>query len=313
MRLIDDNAVARMMLRIESGEDLIPTLEALAYAEGWGEAYVTGSGVLDLADVQKPTAAEALTLDSAQLLSLSGRVRRTDSRCVATLYASVLSGNTVHHGQITAAVTGELLLVVDAMSGTNAVATRKPTSIAPTTQASPATVASSAPPPPSAAAPSAAAPSAAAPSAAAPSAAAPSAAAPSAAAPSSAAPSSAAAPPPAHAKPSPPSLLDGQRSATKPLSQSFTTKPVLRRIPSAPQVADDEVYEDEIEPGDVLNHPQLGRCEVVGDDGSGGTRIRVPSGRIRTLKLDALRIMRTDASGGDDGPRIYKVAGPRRR
>jgi hypothetical protein len=137
--------------------------------------------------------------------------------------------------------------------------------------------------------------------------------------------SEAAAAPKVHRRPRAPSLSqppppppppfgdpDGARAATQPLSQSFTTKPVVQRLPAAGSGGDD--VEDAIavvDPGDFIDHPQLGRCEVVGDDGSGGTRVRVASGRVLVLRLDALRVL--PASVEPDGRHVYKVAGPRRR
>ena len=108
-----------------------------------------------------------------------------------------------------------------------------------------------------------------------------------------------------------PQSADGQRSATKPLSQSFSTKPVLRRIPTTPHDAG-EIYAEDVLPGDVLDHPQLGMCEVVGEDDDGGTQVRVPSGRIRTLKLEALRILPSDREP-PEGKSIYRIDGPQRR
>jgi len=67
----------------------------------------------------------------------------------------------------------------------------------------------------------------------------------------------------------------------------------------------------EVEPGDFLQHPQLGFCEVVADDDSGGTRIRVPSGRTRVLRLDALHLLAPETD--EEGRRVFTVTGPRRR
>ncbi|MSP24958.1 MAG: hypothetical protein EXR75_07285 [Myxococcales bacterium] len=70
-------------------------------------------------------------------------------------------------------------------------------------------------------------------------------------------------------------------------------------------------YSDDVVAGDVLEHPQLGACEVMGDDPSGGTRVRMPSGRVGVLRLETLRLLApTDDS---TGRQVYRVAGPRKR
>jgi hypothetical protein len=102
-----------------------------------------------------------------------------------------------------------------------------------------------------------------------------------------------------------------ERTASKPLSQNFSTKPVVHKLPHR-HFDDVEEHENPIlNVGDMINHPQLGLCEVVGEDDSGGTQIRVPSGRVRVLKLEALmvRVDETDAEGRN----VFKVLGPRRR
>ena len=85
----------------------------------------------------------------------------------------------------------------------------------------------------------------------------------------------------------------------------------MHRVAS-PVDIEDEDYEVPIaNPGDYLDHPQLGLCEVVGDDDSGGTKIRVPSGKLRVLRLDALRV--NPAERDDEGRKVFKIVGPRRR
>jgi hypothetical protein len=101
-------------------------------------------------------------------------------------------------------------------------------------------------------------------------------------------------------------------SASQPLSESFSTKPKVHKIERKVEVFDDE-DDDIVDPqaGEFLAHPQLGLCEVVGDDDSGGVRVRVPSGHVRVLRLDALRI--AAATRDEEDRQVYKVIGPRRR
>jgi predicted DNA-binding protein with PD1-like motif len=251
VQLIDDKSVSRGMIRVEPGEDFVESLQTLATAAGWSEAFVTGAGMLDLVELAPVGGGSILTLENAELLSLCGRLVVRDGKVVANLRAALMAHGRVHNGLIHAAMTGEVLLVVDAVSAR----ATAPSRVSPTVASVPAS------PTPS---------------------------------PSAVAVSS-----------------DG-RSASKPLSQNFSTKPLLAKMPPR----GDEHENPEVEPGDMLDHPQLGVCEVVGDDGSGGTRIRMSSGRVRVLRLDALRVMPSDKSedaDDEDGRRLFKIVGPRQR
>ena len=99
----------------------------------------------------------------------------------------------------------------------------------------------------------------------------------------------------------------------KPPSQSFSHKPLVRP-PMRRQFDIDDEDDDEnpvVNTGDFLQHPQLGLCEVVGDDGSGGTKIRLSSGKVRVLKLEALRVLK--GTEDEEGRMVFAIAGPRRR
>lgn len=238
------------MVRVDAGEDLVESLTALATAAGWQEAFVSGAGVLEL--VELATAKGTLTLENAELTSLAGRIRRQNGEVFVVLRATVTVAGEPKSGRIEAAMTGGLLLVVDAISDARR---RHDTSPSPA--------------PPRAAS--------------------------------------------QEQTPSPPPVaaFDGARAASKPMSQSFTTKPVLHKRPTR-SLEDDESEENPVvNPGDFLAHPQLGLCEVVGDDDTGGTRIRLESGRLRVLKLEHLKV--DDAEEDAEGRRIYRVVGPRRR
>jgi predicted DNA-binding protein with PD1-like motif len=43
--------------------------------------------------------------------------------------------------------------------------------------------------------------------------------------------------------------------------------------------------------GDFVEHRQFGLCRVEGDDPDGGTRIRLPSGARKTLRLDVMEVL----------------------
>lgn len=262
MQLIDERAISRGMVKVESGEDLVESLQALAEAAGWIDAMVTGAGTLELVELLTAEGA-AMTLEDAQVVSLAGRVHRgPDGKRLVALTAAVCSAGGMFAGRITAAMTGGILLVVDAVGERANVRSVPPQR----------TNAGTDPSPGSAAAAYAEVPSA----------------------------------------PRGPTLDDGQRSASKPLSQSFKTKPIVRPIATPTLDLGDEDDDNPIvNAGDYIDHPQLGLCEVVGDDDSGGTKIRVPSGKTRVLRLEALRVLH--GVEDDEGRHVFKVTGPRKR
>ncbi len=257
MHLVDEQAISRGMVRVEPGEDLIEALEALAQAAGWRDGYVTGAGVLELVELASGPDGATDTLENAELASLSGRIAHENNQAVARLRATVLVDGTLHCGRIVAAMTGRLLLVVEAVVA-------QPAKVAADLGGATGSVDAAASTPPAV--------------------------------------------PPAIRPSANSTEAHAARSATKPLSQTFSTKPIPKRLPSSPGARDEN---PEVEPGDLLNHPQLGMCEVVGDDESGGTRIRVPSGRVRVLRLDALQVLAGEKD--EQGRTVFRVAGPRRR
>ncbi len=250
MQLVDSEAVSRGLVRVSPGEDLVESLQTLARAAGWNDALVIGAGVLDLVELAPGDGADTVTLENAELVSLAGRIaRNSEGRPEVVLRAMVMAGGELRSGRIVAAMTGRLVLAIDAVVDESATKPSRPTSPSPRAAATPA-------PTPS---------------------------------------------------PAPAVVGDSARSASKPLSQSFTTKPIVHR-PAARAFSEED--NPEVEPGDILDHPQLGRCEVVGDDESGGTRIRMSSGRVRVLRLDALRVLPGEVD--DEGHTVFKIAGPRR-
>jgi hypothetical protein len=265
VQLIDDKAISRGMVKVESGEDLVESLQALAEAAGWIDAMVSGAGTLDLVELLAADG-NTVTLENADLIALAGRIHRgPDGARLVALSASVSAGNSLHSGRITAAMTGGLLLVIDAVSERANVRSVPPQRSAGSTDRA-------------ATSPAAASPR----------------------------PQGAMSPPP------PPTFGDGRRSASKPLSQSFKTKPMVQPIPAPKFNLDDEDDENPIlNPGDFVDHPQLGLCEVVADDDSGGTKIRVPSGKTRVLRLEALKVL--NGVQDDEGRMVFKVTGPRKK
>lgn len=246
MHLVEESAIARGMIRVEPGDDLVAALEVLAFAAGWREAYITGTGVLDL--VELATGDSTLALERAEILSLSGRVKRGEARAEARLQAQVMVDGRLHAGRLVAGLAGDLLLVVDAALERPSKAAATPNEARGVRAAVPV---ASEPPPPRA---------------------------------------------------SSPGFVGG-----------FGPKPAVVPIGRTEASLDsaEEEYWTEVGPGDVLEHPQLGTCEVVGEDESGGVRARIASGRICVLRLDTLEIAApsTDA----EGRLVYRIVGPKRR
>jgi predicted DNA-binding protein with PD1-like motif len=286
VQLVDPRSITRGMVRVDTGEDLVEALEALAQAAGWTDAYVTGAGELELVELTAAAGGETQTLENAQLTALSGRIQRRDGHVVVELRASVVTSGAVHSGRIAAAITGKLLLVVDAVSEVAplplghhtvpAVAlSAKPLGGAPAL-ASVATERATMPSPHSQA-------------------------------------------PPASVTQPRSTFLGGAsrggltpRAATKPISSSFKTRPIVSPVRSTASFDDGDDHENPIvNAGEFLRHPQLGLCEVVGDDDSGGTRIRVPTGKLRVLRLDALQVM--PAERDDEDRMVFKITGPRKK
>jgi predicted DNA-binding protein with PD1-like motif len=254
VQLVDPGLVSRGVIRVDSGEDLVESLQVLATAAGWQEAFVSGAGVLEL--VELDTGSGVVTLENAELTSLAGRILKSGEGTRVMLRATVTVDGVSKSGKIAAAMTGGLLLVVDAIADARVSAAAQPQKRHDTS-----------PSPPFAAARTAT---------------------------------------PQRVVP------DGSRSAAKPLSQSFKTKPIVRKPqPISYGRADDDDDNPIVNAGDFLNHPQLGLCEVVGDDDSGGTKIRISSGRSRVLKLDTLIVLPGELD--DEGRNVFKIAGPRKR
>ncbi|MEZ4440876.1 MAG: PPC domain-containing DNA-binding protein [Polyangiaceae bacterium] len=257
MQLIDAQTVARGMVKVEPGEDLVESIATLARVAGWREAVVSGAGVLEL--VELTTGGETVTLENAELLSLAGRIVAGGDGPRVALRATVLAGGQTRSGLIAAAMTGGLTLVVDAMHGHAPAARVSDRGLEGGSRGAPA-------PSPSGPGSTMAAVGAGAP-----------------------------------------------RDASKPPSMSFANKPIVR--PPSPGHTREHPHEDDenpvIENGEFLDHPQLGLCEVVGVDAGGGTKIRLSTGKIRVLKLEALKVLAGDVD--DEGRMVFRVEGPRRR
>lgn len=253
MQLVEAKAISRGMVKVEPGEDLVESLQALARVAGWREAVVTGAGTLDLAELEM--GGETVTVEKAELLSLAGRIVFVGDGPKVSLCATVLVGGTTKSGRIAAAMTGGLTLVVDAI--------HMPSGGGASVSASPS-------PPPA----------------------------------RSSSPSRGSSPGPTPAATGP---------MNQPPSQSFTKQPMVRPPMRRAFDLDEDENDDNpiVNVGDHLQHPQLGLCEVVGEDGSGGTKIRLGSGKVRVLKLEALRVLRGAAD--EEGRMIFRVAGPRKR
>jgi hypothetical protein len=244
VHLVDESAIARGMVRVEPGDDVLGALEALAFAAGWREAHVSGAGRFDLVELVQGD--ETSSLEHAEIVTLNGLVVRSEARAEARLFAQLFADGRVHVGRVVAALGGEALLVVDASVARSAKPVARETRSRPVVPT---------------------------------------------------------------AEPVPPS-----RGSSPGLGSGLVAKPMLLPVgrAEAAAAADDvEEHWAEVASGDVLIHPQLGTCDVVGEDESGGMRVRIASGRICVLRLDTLEIAapNPDASGRS----VYRVIGPKRR
>jgi predicted DNA-binding protein with PD1-like motif len=264
VQLVDTKAISRGMVKVEPGEDLVESLQALARVAGWQEAVVTGAGVLELAELA--SAGETITVENAELLSLAGRIERRDGQPLVVLRATLLTTDGSKSGRIVAAMTGGLTLVVDAIheagAATNTGRTLPAPSVSDRGMPSPSVTTNPL--------------------------------------------SGGTATLPA------PGRKVSNSGLSKPPSQSFRSKPMVR--PPTRNRFDLDEDDDEnpvVNTGDFLAHPQLGLCEVVGYDESGGTKIRVPNGKVRVLKLDALIVEK--GVEDDEGRDVFNILGPRKR
>lgn len=73
--------------------------------------------------------------------------------------------------------------------------------------------------------------------------------------------------------------------STRPANQapSFLAKPTTAKVADEPQHTPQR--------GDWVEHRQFGLCKVEGEDPDGGTRVRLPSGARKTLRLDVMEVL----------------------
>lgn len=62
--------------------------------------------------------------------------------------------------------------------------------------------------------------------------------------------------------------------------------------------------EEEMKPGDILDHPKLGRCRVMKVAEGDFVHVRLPRGKIRKLSLD---IVDVEYSGEENGRNVFKA------
>ncbi|MFU8804161.1 MAG: PCC domain-containing protein [Bradymonadaceae bacterium] len=76
------------------------------------------------------------------------------------------------------------------------------------------------------------------------------------------------------------------------------------RTPTTPEhYAETKVDEPAMSPGDILDHPKLGRCRVIKVEEDEYAHIRLPRGKIRKL---ALEICEIDYKGEEEGRKIFQ-------
>ncbi len=94
-------------------------------------------------------------------------------------------------------------------------------------------------------------------------------------------------------------------SAPKPIGS-----PVAQALPEKKKTNDEELLSEPIpENGDWLAHKQFGLCQVEGEDDDGATLVRIPSGVRKSIRLDIFRVM---PARFEDGRKIYELE-PRRK
>ncbi len=108
----------------------------------------------------------------------------------------------------------------------------------------------------------------------------------------------------------PPPPVDDR--AELPIIQSAPgSAPPSRPAGTSKTVAAPEESDLEVEPGDWLDHPTLGKCKVLSDDHEEHVSIELGSGRKVQLHLGLLQLV--PSGHHDDGGRIFKVQIRRRR
>lgn len=85
----------------------------------------------------------------------------------------------------------------------------------------------------------------------------------------------------------------GVRPSSSPTAGGWSRVAAVSAQVAGLDADDQEVDADDLERGDVLLHPKLGRCLMLGLSGSDAVRIRVPSGSARKLTLRPFRVYRT--------------------
>jgi hypothetical protein len=74
---------------------------------------------------------------------------------------------------------------------------------------------------------------------------------------------------------------------------------------SAADIYGEMDFEDELmEPGDILDHPKLGRCRVMKVEEGEYAHVRLPRGKIRKLSLE---IVDVTLEGEEDGRKVFKA------
>lgn len=74
---------------------------------------------------------------------------------------------------------------------------------------------------------------------------------------------------------------------------------------TASDIYGDLSFDDELmEPGDILEHPKLGRCRIMKVEDGEYAHVRLPRGKIRKLSLE---IVDVELEGEEDGRKIFKA------
>jgi hypothetical protein len=101
------------------------------------------------------------------------------------------------------------------------------------------------------------------------------------------------------------SWKDAVAESEEPSKAAPSSKKKKGEAKSASDIYGDLSFDDDLmEPGDILDHPKLGRCRVMKVEDGEYAHVRLPRGKIRKLSLE---IVDVELEGEEDGRKIFKA------
>lgn len=99
---------------------------------------------------------------------------------------------------------------------------------------------------------------------------------------------------------------DAFKAAQEIKTPAYREKPPVKRPPRVDDEDDDDEEDDHslMEPGDILDHPKLGRCRIIKVEEDEFAHIRLERGAIRKLALEVCDIRHVGEEGGKN---VFKV------